>query len=129
MTTSKPKLLQLLRDGLAESLKTSRPYAVWQESVLVWYGDREGRLFPILENTETTQSSSKATLQVTCSDPLVRRVLQRMAMRSEAGMEKFGKTMEEAEGLSDFWIMNAQEELADAILYLEKLRETLHEKS
>lgn len=46
-------------------------------------------------------------------------------MRSEAGMEKFGVSMDEALKTRLHWIENTQEELADAILYLEKLKDSL----
>ena len=55
-------------------------------------------------------------------DPLVQNVLNRMAERSEAGIKKFGNTMEEAKRDPEEWIMETQQELQDAILYLEKLK-------
>ena len=38
------------------------------------------------------------------------------------------KTMEEANKSIEHWITNAQEELADSILYLEKLKQELRKK-
>ena len=61
-------------------------------------------------------------------DPLVQNVLNRMAERSEAGINKFGVTMEKADQSIEHWITNAQEELADSILYLEKLKQELRKK-
>jgi len=61
-------------------------------------------------------------------DPLVQRVLDRMADRSESGIKKFGVTMEDAEQSLEHWITNTQEELADSILYLEKLKEEIRKK-
>ena len=61
-------------------------------------------------------------------DPLVQRVLNRMADRSESGIKKFGVTMENAEQSLELWIMNTQEELADSIMYLEKLKEEIRKK-
>ena len=61
-------------------------------------------------------------------DPLVQRVLNRMADRSESGIKKFGVTMEDAEQSLEHWIVNTQEELADSILYLEKLKEEIRKK-
>ena len=46
-------------------------------------------------------------------DPLVQNVLNRMAERSEAGIKKFGVTME----------------AADLILYLDKLKQELRKKN
>lgn len=61
-------------------------------------------------------------------DPLVQRVLERMAERSESGIKKFGNTMDKSEHSLDHWIINTQEELADAILYLEKLKDEIRKK-
>lgn len=61
-------------------------------------------------------------------DPLVQRVLDRMADRSESGIKKFGVTMQDAEQSLEHWIVNTQEELADSILYLEKLKEEIRKK-
>ena len=55
-------------------------------------------------------------------DPLVQNVINRMAERSEAGIKKFGNTMQEAKRDTEEWIMETQQELQDAILYLEKLK-------
>ena len=62
-------------------------------------------------------------------DPLVQNVLNRMAERSEAGIRKFGVTMEEANKSIEHWMTNAQEELADSILYLEKFKQELRKKN
>jgi len=62
-------------------------------------------------------------------DPLVQNVLNRMAERSEAGIKKFGVTMEAADQSTEHWITSAQEEAADLILYLEKLKQELRKKN
>ena len=61
-------------------------------------------------------------------DPLVQRVLERMAERSESGIKKFGNTMDKSEQSLEHWITNTQEELADSILYLEKLKDEIRKK-
>tara|TARA_R110002020_G_scaffold151033_1_gene327975 strand:- start:1366 stop:1614 length:249 start_codon:yes stop_codon:yes gene_type:complete len=61
-------------------------------------------------------------------DPLVQRVLKRMAERSESGIKKFGVTMDKSEHSLEHWITNTQEELADSILYLEKLKDEIRKK-
>tara|TARA_R100000773_G_C4219260_1_gene117812 strand:+ start:2474 stop:2692 length:219 start_codon:yes stop_codon:yes gene_type:complete len=58
------------------------------------------------------------------NDPLVRRVLERMSIRGEEGIEKYGVTMEDANKPVPQWIDDAQEELWDAILYLEKIKQS-----
>ena len=61
-------------------------------------------------------------------DPLVQKVIDRMADRSESGIKKFGNTMDQANKSLDEWILDTQEELMDACLYLEKLKEELRKK-
>ena len=61
-------------------------------------------------------------------DPLVQRVLKRMAERSESGIKKFGNTMDKSEQSLEHWILNTQEELMDTCLYLEKLKDEIRKK-
>ena len=61
-------------------------------------------------------------------DPLVQKVIDRMADRSESGIKKFGNTMDQANKSLDEWILDTQEELMDACLYLEKLKEDLRKR-
>jgi hypothetical protein len=57
-------------------------------------------------------------------DPIVERVINKFRQRSEAGVKKYGTTLADNHGLQvTDWIVHAQEELMDAILYLEKLKE------
>ena len=51
-----------------------------------------------------------------------------MAARSESGIKKFGNTMDQADKSLHEWILDTQEELADAIIYLEKVKEQLRKK-
>ena len=53
-------------------------------------------------------------------DKLIANIMQRMALRSENGIKKFGLTMNETKKPTVAWIDDAQEELWDAIVYLEK---------
>ncbi len=56
-------------------------------------------------------------------DPVVNRVLAKFTRRSDEGMQRFGVSMADADKPVLEWIEDAQEELMDAILYLEKLKE------
>jgi len=56
-------------------------------------------------------------------DPVVNRVLAKLIRRSDEGMQRFGVSMADADKPVLEWIEDAQEELMDAILYLEKLKE------
>ena len=59
-------------------------------------------------------------------DPLVERVIKKMRKRSDKGMIDYGMSMEENNTKSiKEWIEDAQEELMDAVIYLEKLKTIL----
>lgn len=55
-------------------------------------------------------------------DPVVEAVIQRFKQRSEVGQQKYGTTLEGNNLPLLAWIQHTQEELMDAILYLEKLK-------
>jgi|TARA_R110000787_G_scaffold195852_2_gene307223 hypothetical protein len=55
-------------------------------------------------------------------DPMVMKVLKRMSKRSDEGLATYKKTMVEAKKPFKTWVSDAQEELWDAILYLEKIK-------
>jgi hypothetical protein len=55
-------------------------------------------------------------------DNILEEVLYRMRERSEAGIKKYGTTLDR-EDLSHLdWLNHLQEELMDAILYLQKIK-------
>jgi len=53
-------------------------------------------------------------------DKLVKRVMDKMALRANQGMIKFGNTMEETKKTQIQWLKEAQEECLDMAVYLEK---------
>ncbi len=61
-------------------------------------------------------------------DKLVQGVIDRIAKRSEIGIKKFGCTMLESKKPTIAWIDEAQQELSDAIIYLEKFKYILKEE-
>ena len=61
-------------------------------------------------------------------DKLVQQVIDRIAKRSDKGIKKFGNTMTESKKPTIAWINDAQEELADAIIYLEKVKVDMEEE-
>tara|TARA_R100000951_G_scaffold98679_1_gene88751 strand:+ start:48 stop:278 length:231 start_codon:yes stop_codon:yes gene_type:complete len=61
-------------------------------------------------------------------DKLVQGVIDRIAKRSEKGIKKFGCTMLQSKKPTIAWINDTQEELADAIIYLEKFKHILKEE-
>jgi hypothetical protein len=57
-------------------------------------------------------------------DPIVETVINKFKQRSEVGQRKYGTTLEENKLPFLSWVTHMQEELMDAILYLEKLKST-----
>lgn len=53
-------------------------------------------------------------------DPIVQSVVDRIAQRSEAGMAKYGVTMERPDVTTIEWLRHAQEEAMDLAIYLER---------
>jgi len=54
------------------------------------------------------------------SDKIVQQVIDKFNQRSEAGIQKYGTTLWEND--KDDYLKHLQEELMDAVLYIEKLR-------
>jgi hypothetical protein len=55
-------------------------------------------------------------------DAVVKQVIGKFEDRSAVGIRKYGTTLEENNGDDLYWMNHLQEELMDAILYLQKLR-------
>lgn len=58
-------------------------------------------------------------------DSIVRAVIGKFTQRAAAGKAKYGTTLDRTDLSVLDWIQHAQEEHMDAILYLEKLKQTL----
>ena len=56
-------------------------------------------------------------------DPVVERVVDKFVGRSDVGYEKYGVTLEEDPSEMLEWLNHLQEELMDAVLYLQKAKE------
>ena len=56
-------------------------------------------------------------------DSIVAAVIKQFADRSEVGIKKYGVTLDRTDLKTSDWIQHTQEELMDAILYLEKLKQ------
>ena len=65
-------------------------------------------------------------------DPVVKHVVDKFVARSDVGYEKYGQTLhdERTSGVKDLaaYLNDIQEELMDAILYIQAAREELNEK-
>ena len=57
-------------------------------------------------------------------DSIVNAVVQKFLQRSAVGQAKYGVTLDRTDLQLKDWIQHTQEELMDAILYLEKLKQT-----
>ena len=53
-------------------------------------------------------------------DKLVQRVINKMYLRANQGMIKFGNTMEDTKKTKKEWLIEAQQEALDMAVYLEK---------
>jgi len=66
-------------------------------------------------------------------DPVVKHVVDKFVDRSDVGYEKYGQTLHEerTSGVKDLaaYLNDIQEELMDAILYIQTAREELDEKT
>jgi len=65
---------------------------------------------------------------MTVKDPIAQKVIQRIADRSEAGTKKFGDTFDQTNKTLEETIIDIQEELGDAMIYLEKALQIIRKK-
>ena len=56
-------------------------------------------------------------------DEIVESVINEFRARSERGIKKYGTTLQENELSQLEWLKHLQEELMDAVLYLEKVKQ------
>lgn len=59
------------------------------------------------------------------NDPIVESVVSKYKHRSKAGIEKYGTTLEQNNLSFEKWLTHLQEELMDATLYIEKMKQIL----
>ena len=57
------------------------------------------------------------------TDKIVEKVIDKFKTRSEFGISKYGTTLHDNHLPTFDWIVHLQEELMDAVLYLEKLKQ------
>ena len=57
--------------------------------------------------------------------PIIKAVIEKIKKRSEVGFKKYGVTLEDDEQTLDTWLNHIQEELMDAVNYIEKARSVL----
>ncbi len=67
-------------------------------------------------------------VKIDVNDPILLEVINKMVDRSNAGIEKYGTTLKEDKGNLTFFLKQIQTELMDAVLYLQKLKESTTEE-
>lgn len=60
------------------------------------------------------------------TDSIVKSVVTKFQERSELGIQKYGKTLDRTDLNYYDWLNHLQEELMDAILYAEKLKQDVN---
>ena len=62
-------------------------------------------------------------------DPVVERVVDKFVGRSDVGFKKYGVTLEDDTSDMLAWLNHLQEEMMDAVLYLQKAKEKYEAQS
>ena len=70
-----------------------------------------------------TIAFSATSQEIEFRDPVVKRVVNKFVSRSDVGFEKYGITLEDDPSRMFEWLNHLQEELMDAVLYLQKAKE------
>lgn len=74
---------------------------------------------------EESLIGKKQPYDQTKSDPIVDKVLTKFSKRSELGITKYGTTLQDNDSTFFEWLNHLQEELMDATLYIEKLKQNI----
>lgn len=59
-------------------------------------------------------------------DTIVLAIISKFKARAVLGKQKYGTDLDRTDLKTEDWIQHAQEELMDGILYLEKLKQSIH---
>jgi hypothetical protein len=73
---------------------------------------------------ENIANNTTLTVRLEDTDTIVMSVLRKFIQRSSFGKQKYGTSLDRTDLSIIDWIQHAQEEHMDAILYLEKLKQT-----
>jgi hypothetical protein len=63
-------------------------------------------------------------VKINVKDPIVASVINKIAARSNTGIEKYGMTLKDDNKSLEYFLKQVQSELMDATLYLQKLKES-----
>ena len=58
-------------------------------------------------------------------DVIIDRVIEKIKSRSDVGFKKYGVTLKDDDQPLDVWLTQIQEELMDAVNYIEKVKDVL----
>jgi len=61
-------------------------------------------------------------------DPVIERVVDKFVSRSDVGFKKYGITLNDDKSNLFVWMNHLQEELMDAVIYMQKLKESSMEE-
>jgi hypothetical protein len=61
------------------------------------------------------------------TDTITEAVVDQFRTRAEAGKSKYGVTMDRGDLTTQQWLQHLQEELMDAVVYIEKLKKVMGE--
>lgn len=72
------------------------------------------------------QDNKRKLEELKPKDTIVESVIEQFKQRSEAGINKYGVTLDREDLTMLEWLKHLQEELMDATLYIEKLKSKLN---
>ena len=61
-------------------------------------------------------------------DKIIERVINKIKQRSDVGYKKYGVTLQDDDQTLDKWLTHIQEELMDAVNYIEKVKAVLSDE-
>ena len=61
-------------------------------------------------------------------DKIIERVINKIKQRSDVGYKKYGVTLQDDDHTLDKWLTHIQEELMDAVNYIEKVKAVLSDE-
>ena len=61
-------------------------------------------------------------------DKIIERVINKIKSRSDVGYKKYGVTLQDDDQTLDKWLTHIQEELMDAVNYIEKVKSVLSDE-
>lgn len=102
----------------ALEIKVNEPEVVpYKDEMTIMDGYTLKKIYPGWKTISTNSSGKDESLKI---DPIVESVREKLRQRSSVGIKKYGTTL--ADNNTDDFLLHLQEELLDAVLYIEKLR-------